>query len=207
MKNLTVLILVVVAVLVISGVLKWRQIRRANLRQALLQQAEQASAGLEALAEKEYGQLGTTAEEIFSHEDSKILGALNYRIGKKPETRVTETERRLVAVYWLDGEVHNGGFDQYFFNTAGNDAEAALAALKEMGAAGAASLLDRAMGVFPEGKPPADRQKRQQAMDKVRVQSKSVWNQCDNEFYKLKEDLGQLTLAYAKRKKAEIVLP
>jgi hypothetical protein len=162
---------------------------------------------LASFAEKEYGPLGTTTEEIFSHEDSKVLGALNYRIGQKPETRITETERRLIAVYWLDGEVHNGGFDQYFFNSAGNDSEAALAGLKEMGASGAAALLEQAMAVFAGGKAPADRQRRQQAMEKIRTQSKPVWDRCDNEFYELKEDLGQLTLAYAKKKKAEIILP
>src|SRR5438309_1676310 len=123
MKHLTVLGLAIGVVLVILVVLKWRQTRRANIRHALLQQAEQASAGLAAFAEKEYGPLGTTTEEIFSHEDSKIMRALNYRIGQKPEARITEGERGLVAVYWLDGEVHNGGFDQYFFNSAGNGAE------------------------------------------------------------------------------------
>jgi hypothetical protein len=110
-------------------------------------------------------------------------------------------------VYWLDGEVHNGGFDQYFFNSAGNVSEAALAGLEEMGAVGAVSLLERAMGVFPGGTPPADRQRRRQTMDKIRKKSKSVWSQCDDEFYELKEDLGQLALAYAKKKKTEIVLP
>ena len=207
MKNLTVLISVIVVVLAIAVVLKWRQGRRASIREALLQQAQQAGASLAAFADKEYGQLGTTTEEIFGHEDGKILGALNYRIGQKPEARITETERRLVAVYWLDGEVHNGGFDQYFFNSAGNDSKAALAGLREMGAPAAAALLERAMGVFPGGQPPLDRQERQQAMDKVRKQSKPVWDRCDNEFYELKEDLTRLSLAYAKKKRAEIILP
>src|SRR5438093_490965 len=207
MKNVTVLIFVIVVVLAIAVVLKWRQGRRASIREALLQQAQQAGASLAAFADKGYGQLGTTTEEIFSHEDSKILGALNYRIGQKPETRITETERRLVAVHWLHGEVHNGGFDQYFFNSAGNDSKAALEGLREMGAPAAAALLERAMGVFPGGQPPLDRQERQQVMDKVRTQSKSVWHQCDDEFYELKEGLTRLSLAYAKKKKAEIVLP
>jgi len=207
MKNLTVPLIAIVTVLVVAGVFAWRHARRMRMRQALLDQAEKAGASLAAFAEKEYGPLGTTTEEILSRDDSKILGALNYRIGQKAKTRITEAERRLVAVYWLDGEVHNGGFDQYFFNSAGNDSEAALAGLKEMGASGAAALLERSMALFPGGKPPADRQKRQQAMDRIREQSKPVWGQCDDAFYELKEDLHQLVLEYAKKKRTEIVLP
>jgi hypothetical protein len=177
------------------------------MRQALLDEAQQNSAGLEAFAEKEYGPLGTTTDEIFRHEDSEILGALNYRIGQKEEARITQTERRLIAVFWLWGEVYNGGFDQYFFNSSGNDWEAALEGLKEMGVLGAAALLERAAAAFPGGKPPADRQQRVQAMVKVRKQSEGVWEQCDTEFYALKEDLSDLMLAYAKQKRGEIILP
>jgi hypothetical protein len=90
---------------------------------------------------------------------------------------------------------------------AGNNAETALAGLREMGAAGAARLLERALAVFPGGKPPADRFKRQEVMQQIAAQSKPVWSQCDSEFYKLTEDLGGLSLAFAKKKRAEIVLP
>src|SRR6266404_7423146 len=207
MNKLTLLIIVIAAGLIAAGVLKWRLGRKAAARQALLDEAQQNSASLDAFAEKEYGSLGATTDEIFSHEDTKILGALNYRIGQKAGARITQPERRLVAVYWLWGEVHNGGFDQYFFNSSGDDSEAALAGLKEMGAAGAAALLERAMEVFPGGKPPADRQQRVAVMDKLRKQAESVWEQCDKEFYALKEDLSELMLAYAKQKRAEIVLP
>src|SRR5208282_5162255 len=103
-------------------------------------------------------------------------------------------------VYWLWGEVHNGGFDQYFFNSSGDESEAALAGLKEMGAPGAAALLERAMQVFPGGKPPAERQRRVALMEKLRKKAEAVWEQCDKEFYALKEDLSELMLAYAKLK-------
>jgi hypothetical protein len=76
-----------------------------------------------------------------------------------------------------------------------------------MGAPGAAAILERAMAVFPGGKPPPDRQKRQQVMDGIRKQSEAIWEQCDDAFYALKEDLSELMLAYAKNKRAEIILP
>jgi hypothetical protein len=207
MKSNTLLIIVIGSVLVAAGALKWRLNRKAAVRQALLDEAAQNSASLYAFAEREYGSLGTTTDEIFNHEDSKILGALNYRIGQKAVARITEPELRLLAVYCLWGEVHNGGFDQYFFNSSGNDSEAALAGLKELGAPAAAALLERAMYAFPGGKPPADRKQRVALMAKLRKKAEGVWEQCDKEFYALKEDLSQLMLTYAKQKRDEIVLP
>jgi hypothetical protein len=185
------------------------------LIQAMRAQAEMAAQRMAAYALREYGPLGSTTEEILSHENDdkrrNVLGALFYRIGQKAESRgegsLTETERRLCAAHGLDGEVNNGGFDQYFWNSTGNDAEAALAGLKDMGATAAAALLERAMAVFPGGKPPADRERRQEEMKQMESRSKPVWDQCDREYYDCKEDIDELCLAYAKKKRAEIILP
>ncbi len=165
--------------------------------------------------EKEYGSLGKTTDEILSHENGtnsdKIFGALLYRVGQKAESRgeqsLTDTERKFLAAYWVEAEVNNGGFDQYFFNSSGDNAEVALAGLKEMGATNAAALLTRAMAVFPDGKPPANRTQRQKVMDQIANQSKPLWNQCDDEFYKRNENIGELSLAYAKKRKSDILLP
>ncbi|MFN0069785.1 MAG: DMP19 family protein [Limisphaerales bacterium] len=165
--------------------------------------------------EKQYGAFGKTAEAILSHDNGTngflLLGALHYRIEQKAKARgedsLTDTERRLLAAFWVEAEVNNGGFDQYFFNSAGNNAETALAGLKEMDAVGAAALLERAMTVFPSGKPPADRFKRQEVMQQIAEMSEPLWDQCDKEFYNLKENVSQLAFAYAKKKKVEIVLP
>jgi hypothetical protein len=82
----------------------------------------------------------------------------------------------------------------------------ALLGLREMGAAGASGLLERAMTVFPGGKPPADRLKRHEVMEKIATQSKPVWDKCDDEFYERKESISDLSLAYAKKKRADIIL-
>ena len=215
MKYLIALIILAVVSFVILGVLKWKQGWKATMIQALVDQARTAGESMADFAEKEYGPLGITTDEILSHEsDNKkgnVLGALCYRIGQKAGTRgessLSDTERRLCAAYWLEGEVMNGGFHQYFFNSTGNDSDASLAGLKEMGATAAAALLERAMAVFPGGEPPADRLKRTEAMDKIVSQSKAVWDKCDSEFYNRKEDTYELCLAYAKNKRAEIILP
>jgi len=197
MKNITIIVIVAVVAIVVFAVPRWKQAQRAKK--------------FEDYFEKQYGALGKTTEEILGHENATnaftVLGALHYRIGQKAEARLTDTERRLLAAYWVEAEVNNGGFDQYFFNSAGDNAEAALAGLRDMGAAGAAGLLERAMAVFPGGKPPADRFKRHEVMEQIASQSKPVWSKCDDEFYKLTERLSDLSLACAKKKRAEIILP
>ena len=197
MKNIIIFVIVAVGLIVVFAVPRWKQAQRAKK--------------FDAYFEKQYGALGKTTEEILGHENATnaftVVGALRYRIGQKSESRLTDTERRLLAAYWVEAEVNNGGFDQYFFNSAGDNAEAALAGLRDMDAAGAAGLLERAMAVFPGGKPPADRFKRQAVMEQIANESKPVWSKCDDEFYKLTERLSDLSLAYAKKKRAEIILP
>lgn len=195
------------AAILTTMVLRRRSKHRISIRQTLLAEAQDAGEELETFAEREYGSLGTTTDEIFSQEDNKILPGLNYRIGQKEIGRITQPERRLLAVYSLWGEVHNGGFGQYFFNSIGDEFEFALAGLKEMGAPGAAALLQRTISVFPGGKPPADRSQRVNTLTAVRKNFKTVWDQCDKEFYALNEDLNDLMLSYAKQKRGQIVLP
>jgi hypothetical protein len=201
MKNTVRYGIVALVAIVLFAVPKWRQAQRVNkLRDHL---------------EKEYAPLGTTADEILSHDDPnaayKVLGALQYRIDQKADVRgersLTDTERKLLAAWGVEGEVNNGGFDQYFSNPAGDNAEAALAGLREMGALKAAALLERAMAVFPDGKPPADRFRRQRVMDQIASRPQPVWEKCDSEFYDLTESISDLSLAYARQKRAEIILP
>jgi Domain of unknown function (DUF4375) len=201
MKKTIPIAIVAIALIVVFGFPRWKQAHRATQ--------------FDKYFEKEYGALGKTADEILSRENptngSTVLGALHWRIGQKADSKgepsLSDTERRMLAVLGVEAEVNNGGFDQYFFNSTGDNAEVALVGLKEMGATATAELLERAMAVFPGSKPPADRFKRQELMQRIAAQSEPVWEKCDNEFYKPKESLSDLSLAYARKKRSEIVLP
>jgi hypothetical protein len=170
---------------------------------------------LAAGARNEYSPLGTTTDEILSHEnDAKkpdVLGALLWRLGQKTKKRgwdnLNDTERRLIAVDAMNGEVLDGGFKQYFSTGLGSDAPVALAGLKEMGATGLAEIMARALGQFPGNQPPPDYKQRNAVMDKIEATATPVWQKCDDAFYGQKEDLNALELAYAKKKRTDIVLP
>jgi hypothetical protein len=180
-----------------------------------LQQDEIREKAYAAQSQKNYGPLGTTADEILSHENDQyktnvfpaLLWRLNQKIEKKGWENLTDTERQIIAVQALRGAVYDGGFSEYFFESWGGDAAVAKAGLDAIGATNSAVILQRALAVFPGGNAPTDRQRRWDVMDKIEAQSGPVWNKCDKEFYDSKEDLDALSLAYARKNKAEIILP
>lgn len=61
---------------------------------------------------------------------------------------LSEPEKLYFSVGLLDGELYNGGFDQYFFNHSGSYYEYATRGLGEMGAVQALELLQRAKQVL-----------------------------------------------------------
>jgi hypothetical protein len=75
-------------------------------------------------------------------------------------------EARLVYLLWnLDGEVHNGGFDQFFFNSLGDHWAEILDGLERVGASQSRQLLGQAVRWFPSGRPSADRYERQDQLE------------------------------------------
>jgi hypothetical protein len=77
-------------------------------------------------------------------------------------------ERDYIRIWWLVSEVSNGTFDQYFFNSAGDEAEEALIALRECGDQHGARVLQEAMEIFkPYGGYTNDRQERQARLRKI----------------------------------------
>ena len=111
---------------------------------------------------------------------------------------MTVTEVRRV-VDELVAEVMNGGFDQYFFNSAGDDAPAAIQALNAIGAAKTAALLAKACATFLGGRPSPDWFKRQaDLLDRVNPRFE-VFEELDKAFYAYPDDLESLMDAYETR--------
>ena len=164
-----------------------------------------------AMLEAEYGPLGKTTEQILSrektHEPATIVGALVYRLRAKSPEGLSVIEKRLLAVADLRDEVNNGGFLQYFSNAAGNQSSMAMQAYRDMGAAQLVKVLQRAMSVFPGGRPSASLDARQKAIALAKRRVEATWGSCDDEFYLRDEGFGELALAYAKKHRAQITLP
>ena len=98
----------------------------------------------------------------------------------------------------LEAEVNNGGFDQFFFNSAGDDAAPTIQALELIGATKTAAIVRRACRKFPGGMPPADRERRQELLLGVVSHGTSdAFEAEDEEFYVYEEDLSALVAAHA----------
>jgi len=110
-------------------------------------------------------------------------------------------EARLVYLLWcFDGEVHNGGFDQLFFNSLGDHCFEILEGLRKVGAPISAQLLEQAMAWFPDSKPSSDREERWQQLEPFEDDEKyeAQLGELDDKFYKYEDNLAELLHKYVR---------
>ena len=84
--------------------------------------------------------------------------------------------QRLLAVGSLRTELNNGGFDQYFFNSAGDLAAIAAAAAEQAGATELASLIRQALELL-NAADPSDRMARQDALHRLKPEDFELLDQ------------------------------
>ena len=136
----------------------------------------------------------------------EFLDALQHFLSDKHNTRageMSQCELGFLAARELVEEVTNGGFDQYFFNSAGSYASDALWGLRSMGAEKTASILERAMAQVPGGSVPELRHERQAVMDSLPESVQEAWDALDREFYDSSEDLNALLTAFVRSNERE----
>jgi len=105
-------------------------------------------------------------------------------------------EQVLHHVYWLESEVNNGGFHQYFYNSSGDYALDTPGALDQIGAHHTAKLLRRAIELFPGGPPPRDLQQRREQLDSLSEAARAKLEKLDSEFYEYHDPLEELQVKY-----------
>ena len=91
----------------------------------------------------------------------------------------------------LEAEVNNGGFDQYFYNSAGDNTAETIQALEAIGALHMASIVKRAAAKFPGGMPPKERFAQQDILLEFFPKA-AAFEELDNEFYAYPDDLSAL---------------
>lgn len=107
--------------------------------------------------------------------------------------------RDIYTVGLLEGEVNNGGFSQYFWNTEGQFAVHTLEVLKRIGAKETSSLLRRAMKLY--GAPPAgDVDEWYDRLEKVEAEHADVLENLDEHFYEGLDDLPVLVMNHLQSK-------
>jgi hypothetical protein len=111
-------------------------------------------------------------------------------------------EQVFAAVWSLEGEVNNGGFDQYFFNSAGDHAAAAKIALVSIGALRTAAVLAQAMALFGSSGPSEDQSTRQEQLEVLAEASDEPFESLDQEFLRYPEDLSELLASHMSKNAA-----
>jgi hypothetical protein len=105
---------------------------------------------------------------------------------------LSPTERLLVAIWWIESDVNNGGFDQYYFNSGGDFATMVPSALREIGAHAMARIVDEANAHFGPTGPPASRDDRQVALERIRDANPDAFESLNARFWTYPEDLAAL---------------
>ena len=121
-----------------------------------------------------------------------------------PFAQLTVPEQVFVAVWTLEADVNNGGFDQYFLNSSGDCAWYAPTALRAIGAEETAAIVEQANAPFGPDGPPPGRDARLAALDTLPEEVDELWNDCDQAFYAYPHDLTALLSAYVASHKSEI---
>lgn len=112
---------------------------------------------------------------------------------------LSEEEKVFEYVEQLEMEINNGGFDQFFFNSAGDFTKETVDSLNIINAGKTATIVIEAMRLFPDNEVPKDRYIRQDVMDKIRNQAKPKWDELDKQFYKYEDNIAELLVQYVNR--------
>lgn len=135
-------------------------------------------------------------DEIFRLPQPEFLPALvesvAARAARVGEARLGVSEAALLDVWTLEGEVNNGGFDQYFFNSSGDRARQALAGLELIGARRAAGVLLRAMDLFGPAGPSPSREARWSQTDRWTAADREALGRLDTEFQRYPDPISDL---------------
>lgn len=131
--------------------------------------------------------------------------ALVNRVYNTPEgfSGLALAEQHYYAVRVVQGEVYNGGFDQYFGNSSGEHYASACAGLLELGATQTLALLEEARRLLFGTQPvPSDQGLRQLSMptyaDERDLECEAALDALDTQFYLDTEQLDERLQKYAR---------
>lgn len=109
---------------------------------------------------------------------------------------------------WVEDEVNNGGFNQYFFNSTGELADLALAGFQLLGATKNEHLMRDALAVYEQERIRLEQARKAESKDAFADTYKdSGFESLDERFYKLGEDLQKLRIRYIREHPEHFVHP
>jgi hypothetical protein len=138
-----------------------------------------------------------TIQDVLAIADStkfaiSLSELVNAREGSVGYDGLSQPEQIALCVDGLEREVNNGGFEQYFFNSAGDHAHDCLDALEEIGALLMAKLLRKALAIFGPAGPDPDREERGLQLEALGDRVAPKLEPLDDAFFDYPDDLASL---------------
>jgi hypothetical protein len=127
--------------------------------------------------------------------------ALAERVGL---AALSAIERTIVLVSRINFEVELGGLDSFYYNSAGNEAVASVAALEAVGATHAAEALRAANSLFPGGIPAQNREERFVGLQAVSELPSTPLDSLTREFNRDSPDVFARLCSFIKLHAAEL---
>ena len=148
-------------------------------------------------------------EEIWKFTDlSDFLIAINERLGSRSSygenlELLSPEEQTIYICMCLEGEVNNGGFDQFLYNSSGDYAHRAEECLRAIGAHKTADICRIAFSAF--GKPiPENRSQRMDFLEEMESDEIcDILSDCDEQFYQYPDPLDKLCYQYIQAHKEQ----
>ena len=103
-------------------------------------------------------------------------------------------EKNVLLVEYLEMEVNNGGFHQFYLNSSGNYSLETEQALKAIGAIKTLKILEAANNQFPNKSIPKDREVRIEIINQIEGKAKLAWDSLNTKFYGLNPRTGELDI-------------
>lgn len=151
----------------------------------------------------------TDFDDIWNIENkNSFLIALNGWLCKKSNYgeymgKLSDAEKAFYLVFQLEGEVNNGGFSQYFYNSSGNSANETANALCEISADKTAKIYKKALAALGSVVP-KNRDERETMLEGIITDEVSeVLSKCDTEFYEYPDNLEDLNYQFILKNKAQ----
>jgi uncharacterized protein DUF4375 len=121
--------------------------------------------------------------------------------------KLTEAERTAFMVDQLEREVNNGGFAQFFLNSSGDHAAETPMALRAIGAAQMARIVEEALAPFGRAGPSRDTTTRSEQIEALGEAAEDVWSTCDSKFYEYPDNLAAQLRGYVAARQQEFGPP
>ena len=116
-------------------------------------------------------------------------------------SKLTDHQKLFYLNQNLEREINNGGFNQFFCNSSGDNTHETILSLKAIGAGKTADILQKAIDQCPNKTVPKDRDERTEIVEEIEELADRVWNDLDKMFYEYEENLNDLNIEYVKKYK------